>query len=1032
MAGYRKSLGIGTMTAIGLLLCLPMVVGQGCPSVPGRVVPIGDQWTTGGWTTGGTGSGTSSSSSSPRMVFTNPLSDVSLEVGDSLLVRWTEQNIPASAAITLLLDPDNIYGNGNEIVVMPLALASDQGSIGSFLLKTGLFNLQAATYRIVAKVTDGVNPDLLFTATGRILLYGTGLLPGNMAPTISMPAPTVNLGAAQGDTIRIQYCGSDPDADGKTPATTPDIVLMLDFDNDPTNDIDGIVQYYLTNGLGDRETVFQNICAAGSYPASLDRIFTILPTALTLDKAIILSCGKDNGCGLITQVPLLDNNGNPVLDAQGNPVLVNQLTGPSNFDLLIDVGIIPIREDGSPYYVRGLEWDHVNLPVNAYAPGTISITGMGAGTIDLGKVGRTITGTRFLGFNTGDRAGFSGTDVGDINNDGVDDFVIVSRYGRGYEIGNVGTAHLIMGLPNSQKFGSEVPLNSITTTYRGSMFYMPATSGTSGIVSACRMGDVTGDGLPDLMLGVPHVEVFPEDHDDDPCDCCNPEGGGPYCSFDNLPNPTTDNTSCGGDAFDPMSGYDFREWYCSNDLDQNSLTPIDGGYAFLIASDNNATTVHDLSSTAGPTVLPLDGCGSIRLFSVYGWLGARFRGAWYTFEEVAENYTQTITPYAIIPNNQFGETVRTMPPMSVSVGAPANTSSRFGTTLLISAPNAFAGRGNVVITPNNDFINLTDGSAKPANSQSIPVYDKIGDCPGCGRGLLYPGYTAIIGKAIGDHLGYAAAAGDYNLDGSQDILCGAPGASRNGVQQAGIVYIMFGRPDWPTIDLQILNPPRMEIWGTRPDDGFGSMQTIVGDMNQDGLPDIGLSSQYADGPGGTDSGFIGIVFGGRRLTGENIFSVDQIASAQLPGVRFYGTQPGGHAGSVVSNVGDFNGDNMDDLLICAADEYRTVDNIRRHGVAYLIFGGPHLRNQSFNLDQVGTASLPGIVFVSPYAVDTAEEAPIDFVAAAGDVNADGFDDVLLGISQADYVNPLEPSQRRIDSGEMYLMYGSNTGSNSMK
>ena len=1007
MAGYRKSLGIGTITAIGLLLCLPMIVGQGCPST-GRVIPIGDTWSTGG-------SSGSTTSTSPRLVFTNPLSDVSVEIGDTVYIRWTMLNISSGAAITLLLDPDNIYGNGNEIVVMPLALAGSTGT-GSFVLNTGLFNLQAATYRIIAKVTDGTNPDMLFTATGRILLYGHGLLPGNMSPTISMPLPAVNLGAAQGDSVTLQYCGSDPDADGKTPSTKPDIILMLDYDNDPTNDLDPIVNYYINMGLGDRDTVFQTICAAGSYPAGLDKIFTGLPTTLTMDKLIILSCGKDNGCGLTTQVQATDAQGNPLYDNQGNPIYITQVTPASNFTLQIDVSVIPLRDDGSPYYVRGLEWDRVNLPVNAYAPGTISITGMGAGTIDLGKVGRTISGTKFLGFNAGDRTGFSGTDVGDINNDGIDDFVVVSQFGRPYDIGNVGSAALIMGLPGGQKFGSEVPLNSITTVYQGSLFGMPATTGTTGITTACRAGDLTGDGRPDFLLGVPRVEVFPEDHDDDPCDC-DGQNGGPSCNFDYLPNPQTDAANR-----DPMTGYDYHEYgQCSNDLDVLFSTPINGGYVFLVASDNT-----DLNSS----VKSLADCGSDRL-PVGEWIGARFRGAWYTLEEILANTSQTVYPSSILPDNMFGATVRTMPPMSPASGGPLNVSSRFGTTMLVSAPNGYSGRGEVIITPDDDFINFTDITQIPANSQSIPVYDKVGDCPDCGRIIWYPGYTTIIGKAIGDNLGYGAPAGDYNLDGSQDILCGAPGASRNGVQGAGIVYVIFGRPDWSTVDLQTSNAPRMEIWGTRTGDGFGAMQTIVGDINQDGLPDVGFSAQYADGPGGTDSGFVGVVFGGRRLTGENVFTVDQVGGTQLPGVRFYGTQPGGHAGSVISNVGDFNGDNMDDLLICAPDEYRTVDGIRRHGVAYLVFGGPHLRNKSFNLDQVGTSTLPGIVFVSPYAADSAEEAPIDFVSAAGDINDDGFDDVLLGVSKADYVNPLEPSQRRVDSGEMYLMYGSNTGSNSM-
>ncbi len=311
----------------------------------------------------------------------------------------------------------------------------------------------------------------------------------------------------------------------------------------------------------------------------------------------------------------------------------------------------------------------------------------------------------------------------------------------------------------------------------------------------------------------------------------------------------------------------------------------------------------------------------------------------------------------------------------------------------------------------------------------IKDFDYMEGCPSVARGLVYPGYTTITGAAVGDEFGYAGPAGDWNLDGSRDLLCGAPGAERNGVAQSGIVYILFGRPDFPDMDLAKINPPRMEIRGTNAGDRFGEVQTIIGDVNHDGLPDIGFASQLFDGPGGVDSGFVGIVFGGRRLTGENLFTVDQVGTAQLPGCKIYGTQPGGHAGSIIADAGDFNGDGTDDLLVCSPGETRVVNGQTRRGVAYLIFGGPHLTNGSFNLSQVGTSQLPGVVFVSPYEAGTAQEAPIDFVGQAGDVNGDGFADVLIGVSHADYVNPLEPNQRRKDAGECYLIYGSNTGSN---
>ena len=100
-------------------------------------------------------------------------------------------------------------------------------------------------------------------------------------------------------------------------------------------------------------------------------------------------------------------------------------------------------------------------------------------------------------------------------------------------------------------------------------------------------------------------------------------------------------------------------------------------------------------------------------------------------------------------------------------------------------------------------------------------------------------------------------------------------------------------------------------------------------------------------------------------------------------------------------------------------------------VPFLMFWGQRGELGEFNLSQVGTPDLPGIVFVSPYAKGSAEEAPIDWANAVGDINGDGFGDIQLGVSEADYVNPLEPSQRRNKSGEMYLIYGSNAGSNTI-
>lgn len=991
MTGHPRSHVIGLGMLLGLAMLLPGLLGQGCPAVgpqviepvyPGQGIPGG-------------GSGLTP----PALTFTYPLVDVAGTVGQSITVEWTVTG-NLNAAITLLLDPDRTYGNGNEIVVLPLVLASDPINGTSYTIDTS--SLRAATYRIIARVADGVNPEQLVAAPGRLLLYGAGLLPGNVSPTIVMTEPRRNLGVSQGNTVDIRFCGRDIDDDGKDPSTPPQILIILDLDNDPTNDIDLL-------GTNTRQIV-QSICDPGVFPVE------IKPTPTSPPSAYVLSCTTDADCG--KQTPRVDANGNPVLDQNGNQIID---TNPDQFyQLTIDVGTIPPREDGLPYYVRGLMWDRVNRPVNSYAPGTISITAAGSGLIDLASVGRTISGARFLGFDAGGRTGSASSDLGDVDGDGVEDFAIVSQYGRGFENDRVGYAHIVLGLAERGKFASEIPLNSVGTQYRGSMLTMESTSGTMGVASVTRLGDVTNDGKPDILFGMPYVEAFNDDHDDDP------EDDDECCFSDLRPNPhssSADAECADVPRVDAIGASDHREgffleddiiFYCTNDDDLGRQTPLDGGYAILVGSDT------DLDS-------------GVRYFGQFGQCngylpGVRFRGGWYGLN--LHDYTQTRQPNMVDPYTFFGTTVSSMPPIN---DTSLLVSPRYGSTMLISAPGMFLDRGMVILEPRPgatwlDYV--TD------NADSVPFYASCGPC--C-RTIVFPGgETYIVGAAEGDQLGYAKAAGDYNLDGSRDIAMGAPGASRDGFRRNGIVYFLFGRNDWPhtgdllTLDLRVANPPRMEIHGTRDDDQFGTMQTIVGDINQDGLPDVGFSSGFADGPGGVDSGYIGIVFGGRRLSGENFYTVDQVATAQLPGVKIYGIQPNGHAGAVINNAGDFNGDSIDDMLIVAPDELRTVNGTQRRGVTYLILGGPHMSgNKTFTVSQVGTADLPGIVFVSPYAVGSAEEAPIDWASAAGDVNGDGFDDILLGVSQADYVNPLEPSQRRNDSGEMYLIYGSNTGGNTI-
>jgi hypothetical protein len=342
--------------------------------------------------------------------------------------------------------------------------------------------------------------------------------------------------------------------------------------------------------------------------------------------------------------------------------------------------------------------------------------------------------------------------------------------------------------------------------------------------------------------------------------------------------------------------------------------------------------------------------------------------------------------------------------------------------LLVSAPDAGQGRGAVFMTYGQDF-----GEFSNQDVDSIPRMETQ-------RNPFYPIVVTLVGAEFGDEFGFATDGGDVNSDGNRDILCGAPGADRDGLVDSGVIYVIYGRIDFGGgVDIQETNAPRMEIRGTRSGQRYGEIQTLIGNVDNDAFPDdIGFASPYAgaDGPGGPESGFIGILLARNQLTGENIFYVDEVGGPHLAGVRIYGRQPGGHAGTVINGGGDYNRDGKDDLIIVAPDETRRIGNLEHRGVAYVIFGGEHLYNMTFDLGQVGSDEVPGVVFVSPYPVGSADEAPITWADFAGDVNADGFDDILIGLETADYVYPLAPSQRRIDTGECYLIYGSNSGGNS--
>jgi hypothetical protein len=249
-----------------------------------------------------------------------------------------------------------------------------------------------------------------------------------------------------------------------------------------------------------------------------------------------------------------------------------------------------------------------------------------------------------------------------------------------------------------------------------------------------------------------------------------------------------------------------------------------------------------------------------------------------------------------------------------------------------------------------------------------------------------------------------SSAGDVNGDGLDDVLIGVPSAGPNGLS-SGSSYVMFGKATGfsAIVDLSSLDSnDGFRLDGVAMLDKSGNSVSDAGDINGDGFADLIVGANGAD-PNGLSSGSSYVVFGKAAgfNTALNLSSLDG-----SNGFRLDGAIAGGLSGKSVSSAGDVNGDGFDDVLIGAPFAGPNGDAF---GSSYVVFG------KAFGFD--ATLDLSSIDGDNGFRLDG---AAYDLsVSSAGDVNGDGFDDVLVGASQADL--------NGIYSGSSYVVFGKATG-----
>ena len=270
----------------------------------------------------------------------------------------------------------------------------------------------------------------------------------------------------------------------------------------------------------------------------------------------------------------------------------------------------------------------------------------------------------------------------------------------------------------------------------------------------------------------------------------------------------------------------------------------------------------------------------------------------------------------------------------------------------------------------------------------------------------------LNGEAAFDDSGFSvSAAGDINSDGIDDLIIGAVGADPNGNSRAGRSYVVFGSDTGlpNPFDLSSLDGTNgFKLNGEAAFDDSGYSVSAAGDINSDGIDDLIIGAVGAAPNGNSIAGRSYVVFGSASGL-PNPFNLSSLNGST--GFVLNGEALGDYSGRSVSAAGDINGDGIDDLIIGATGAEPNGD--RFAGRSYVVFGSDSSLPNPFDLSSLNGSN--GFVLNG--------EAERDFsgvsVSAAGDINGDGIDDLIIGAYGAD-------PNGNSDAGRSYVVFGSDS------
>ncbi|MDF1734312.1 MAG: tandem-95 repeat protein [Minwuia sp.] len=344
---------------------------------------------------------------------------------------------------------------------------------------------------------------------------------------------------------------------------------------------------------------------------------------------------------------------------------------------------------------------------------------------------------------------------------------------------------------------------------------------------------------------------------------------------------------------------------------------------------------------------------------------------------------------------------------SVVINVLGNDNDGDGDALTVTAASAANGSvviesdGSLTYTGNQDFngtdtisYTVNDGNGGTDTAEVAVTVNAVNDAPVLQFASAELGSFDVAEMIAGDggfvmfnnsfytNAGFAVdGAGDVNGDGLSDLLVTERRAAPDGLTNAGAGYVVFGKADGDQINLADVAAGigGFAVNGSEAGGLLGREISAAGDVNGDGLADFIISSPNLQ------NGTAYVVFG--KADGTPI-NADQLENGIGGFAIRDNSQLSSGAGSSVSNIGDLNGDGLDDLLVGSASANYDA------GAVYVVFGKEDGATVDLADIEAETGNL-GFAMNGTALAETVRGAGIS-IDNAGDVNGDGLNDIIIG------------------------------------